>query len=646
MSYIDWLVRPRAARAAAPAALLFSIAAAAAGAGCAGVKNAGTDGAGGGSGAAGGAPGRVGLGGRMTSPPPIPPCTGPCTDFPTDPIIDPGTPANPGAMFGAPSGVGPCVTEPEPSSLFPSNWLRPRVKVAGTPGLLRFTFHADKEANDLVAYTASNSWPLPKDIWEKLAAHVVDEDITLTVAVAGGGATTVTFKVAPVQASGNMVFWAANPAQLGVDPHVCQSDVSKCSSGSELRGFGVGSETTASVLKISDVKQQSHSDSGNPAPVTCIGCHTATPDSAYVSFIDNYPWPAVTAAVSGGAINGSPYPTQTTNGAAALWQPAWGPFTWSAAVWSTGKRIGISSLGLAKPLTPDYSQGPDHNPTPNLAWINLESPNAGMAPAGTWIFPSYASGAGVDSGNALGIITRMGDSRGAATPSWSHDGTQIVYASTAGAISGRLNQGATDLYVVAFNNGNGGPATALGGAATTGNEEYYPAFAHDDQLVAFTRVPSGEVMYANPLAEIAVVSFNGGAGGAAQRLAANDPPACVASALKTANLYPDPMDQHWAAKDDGHFNNHWPKWSPEVLSANGKKYYWLIFSSNRAGLPFVRSTTLNKTVYLSQLYATAVVVSATGEIDASYGAINLWNQPTTSINTTPAWDTFSIPIIP
>src|SRR6185369_10409089 len=176
--------------------------------------------------------------------------------------------------------------------------------------------------------------------------------------------------------------------------------------------------------------------------------------------------------------------------------------------------------------------------------------------------------------------------------------------------------------------------------------EYYPAFSHDDGLVAFTRVPSGEVMYANPLAEIAVVPFSGGAGGAAQRLAANDPPACVASALKAANLYPDPMDQHWVAKDDGHFNNHWPKWSPEVLSVDGKKYYWLIFSSNRAGLPPVRSTTLNKTVYLSQLYATAVVVSATGEIDASYGAINLWNQPTTSINTTPAWDTFSIPIIP
>jgi hypothetical protein len=189
-------------------------------------------------------------------------------------------------MFGTPSGAGPCVTEPEPHSLFPSNWLRPRVNVLGTPGLLRLTFHADKEANDLVAYTTSNTWAMPKDIWEKLAAHVVDQDITLTVAVAGGGATTVAFKVAPVQATGNMVFWAANPAQLGVDPHVCQNDVSRCASGSELRGFGVGSETTASVLKISDIKQQSHSDSGAPAPVTCIGCHTATPDSAYVSFVD------------------------------------------------------------------------------------------------------------------------------------------------------------------------------------------------------------------------------------------------------------------------------------------------------------------------------------------------------------------------
>src|SRR5207253_7242661 len=96
----------------------------------------------------GGAPARGGLGGAMRPPPPpppIPPCTGACTDFPTDPIVDPGTPSNPGAMFGTPTGAGPCVTEPEPHTLFPSNWLRPRVKVLGTPTLMRVTFHADKE---------------------------------------------------------------------------------------------------------------------------------------------------------------------------------------------------------------------------------------------------------------------------------------------------------------------------------------------------------------------------------------------------------------------------------------------------------------------------------------------------------------------
>ena len=33
-------------------------------------------------------------------------------------------------------------------------------------------------------------------------------------------------------------------------------------------------------------------------------------------------------------------------------------------------------------------------------------------------------------------------------------------------------------------------------------------------------------------------------------------------------------------------NNHWPKWSPDRMkAANNRTYYWMIFSSNRYGLP-------------------------------------------------------------
>src|ERR1700735_3774480 len=60
----------------------------------------------------------------------------PCSDFPGTPIIDMPTggttpPADVGTTFGpAGSGAatgGPCLTDPEPGSLFPKNWLPPRV---------------------------------------------------------------------------------------------------------------------------------------------------------------------------------------------------------------------------------------------------------------------------------------------------------------------------------------------------------------------------------------------------------------------------------------------------------------------------------------------------------------------------------------
>ena len=51
-----------------------------------------------------------------------------------------------------------------------------------------------------------------------------------------------------------------------------------------------------------------------------------------------------------------------------------------------------------------------------------------------------------------------------------------------------------------------------------------------------------------------------------------------------------------------------------------------------------------KTVQVSQLYITAVVVDEMNAINR-YSAIYLWNQPQNRLNTTPAWDNFHIPIV-
>src|SRR4029077_1408421 len=173
--------------------------------------------------------------------------------------------------------------------------------------------------------------------------------------------------------------------------------------------------------------------------------------------------------------------------------------------WKPGTRIGIGGLGISDPTMAIYDNQPDRNDSPHLAWFNLEAPNPGTGPNGNWAYPSFSPTAGIDSGNSLGYIQHTGDNCGAAPcgagmPSWSHDGTKIVYVSTNAMISARFNienpnpgpsadpsrnatpgssnfsrtPGMTNLFTVPFNNGMGGGATPVNGAATPDREEFYP----------------------------------------------------------------------------------------------------------------------------------------------------------------------------
>lgn len=622
----------------------------------------------GGTGASSGSGGRfvIGTGGFTT---PVA-CIGRCTDFPATPIIDsasmPAVPGNPDGMFsGTPPANGPCISEPEDGTRYPNNWMRPRIKFTNNGKLAQIRMRADNQMNELVAYTMNDFWIIDKNVWSGLATHQNKDPVTVQVWIQGAGASTVKFDTASVPATGNLIFWAANPSLVGVDVHVCQNPATAayCSGGSELRAFSIGSETTQPVLELPNVKQQSRMDSGAVAPVTCIGCHTGTPDSSYVLFVDNYPWRAVSASVDT-ATQGTAWAT-TPMGLNALLQPGWGPFTFTKAAtpptstnfnyWQTGKRIMVGSLGLLLPNTPDYSNGPDQNDSPHLAWINLEAPTVRpMVPGdnGNWAYTSFAANVGIDSGNGLGFIAHDGDPYGAATPNWSHDGNTIAYVSTNAAISGRLNQenanpgpatgatqqngnparspGLTNIFTVPFNNGLGGTATAVSGAATPTFEEFYPAFSPDDKFIAFTFVPAGQSMYANANAQIAIVNRMS-PGTPATVLRANRPPACT-------------------GKTSPGVNNHWPKWSPEIQGtpdSGGGTYYFLIFSSNRLGgvaqaLP--RPMGDGQQHAISQLYMVPVFVNEFTIQD--FPAIYLWNQPADRVNTTPAWETFTLPPIP
>lgn len=585
--------------------------------GCAKINEAGADGQGGRSGPSG----RGGSGGRNMNTPPVtrpPACNGMCADFPTTPILDEGVSGDPAGMFSGtpPTANGPCISEPEDGTLFPNNWLRPRVKFTNPSGrLAQIRMRAKNQTNDLVAYTTKSEWKLPHEIWAGLRGHQTEEDVEVTVWIQGQGASKVKFRTAPVPANGSMVFWGAKPSEVG--KLIDQLPVARIVDDSKLFGFAVGDESVVEVLRIDQVKQVSRQQNWTQTrEVKCIGCHSATPTGDFVSFVEAWPWNGVIAGVKPGN-QGAQLPELQAGGLLALNMPWGGPMTFSAQHWKNGDRIAVLVSSIVNSTMPWST---DNNKPAQLVWYDLESP----APPKTngMDFPLI--------GMNYGVIARTGDSRGAAFPNWSHDGSKIVYASTAGGnLDGRLERGATDLYVVPYNNRAGGAATPVPGASKPDMEEYYPAYSPDDKLIAYTAVPSGEKMYANPKAEIWVA--DPGSGNSA-RLRANDPPECT-------------------GKKSPGINNHWPKWSPEV-AAGERTYYWLIFSSNRYDtppVPTICATTPSMCypgapttpVPVSQLYMAPVLVDEFGI--TSYPAIYLWNQPSDRLNTTPAWEAFMIP---
>jgi hypothetical protein len=323
---------------------------------------------------------------------------------------------------------------------------------------------------------------------------------------------------------------------------------------------------------------------------------------------------------------GNQLPNLSAGGLAALQKPWAGPATFSTQNWQDGKRIMVTTSSEQNELAP--WSGDDKQPA-KLVWYNLDSTAPPTVPDASQSVQPVAQ---LAAGN-YGIIARNGDPNGVAFPTWSHDGTNIIYASTAGGnMDGRLQQGATDLYVVPYKGGNGGDASPVPGASNKSWEEYYAAYAPDDSMVLFDRIPAGGVMYANPAAEIFYVPLGNAPGaGTAVRLAANDPVAC-------------------SGKTSPGVNNHFPRWAPQAqVNSAGRTYYWVVYSSNRTGLPKQTSQYDGVAREISQLYLTAI--SLENGTYTTYKSIYLWWQapptdPVPYVNTTPVWDMIAIPRAP
>jgi hypothetical protein len=328
--------------------------------------------------------------------------------------------------------------------------------------------------------------------------------------------------IAPVQATGAIVYWTTNDVMTG---------------GSVLKGFSPGDETVGPVLTPAQYSQ------GQQTQSQCVGCHASTPDGEFAAFTstsNSQQWIGGVALIDqkAGTVGTAP-PFMNTPGAQALGRWNAGGVTFSPAHWAPGDRRAVMSYDNNNSLSNIV-----------LSWVDLEA----TTPA-----------------TAMGTIARNGDSQLAGAPSWSHDGSTIAYVSTNRVCTGRLGNctpnynsppdpgSRADIYTVPYASGAGGTATGLPGASDPSLQEYYPAFSPDDKWIVFNRIANDLNLYNQPAAELFVISAKGAA---ATRLAANDPPQC------TGETSPG-------------LNNVWPKWGPAALAADGNTYYWMIFSSKR-----------------------------------------------------------------
>lgn len=416
---------------------------------------------------------------------PPPPDAAPAEVFPMMPLVGNGAPSNAGTLFGDPAvGTtgGPCIAEPSDGTLLPKKFLRQRFRFVPANGenLFEIRLHTASIDHDLVAYTTSTTWIVPKQIWDAMNATLVDQPIEFRVRAAQWNGSALigqptisamgTFRIAPVEAAGTIVYWTSGTT----------------GDTSAFKGFTMGDESVHDVMGPSAVG----------GGVMCVGCHTSTPDGKYVAFSAN---PTaqdgrgahVDMRSLDGTVTQPPFLTQSAQTLIARAPNQQAPF-YSKAHWANGDHMMLSMFPV--------------NNVPSIIWTNLEA-------------TSTAQGTG------WGVVARTGDPGQAGAGTWSHDGQTIAYASASVVTSGmNLDNGHGDVYTVPYNGGAGGAATKLTGASDASYSESYPAFSSDDALIAFVRVPALENPYDNAKEEVLLVPR---AGGTPTRLVSNDPMECT-----------------------------------------------------------------------------------------------------------------------
>ena len=143
------------------------------------------------------------------------PCTTASSDFPLQPVIDTGAPANAATYFAAAdgAGAGPCIVDPTPGTLIPQNWLRPRFRVQPATGqnLFEITLTSTRQANPYIVYTSNTSWTMPKKVWDAVRGDSWGccrrEDPRGQHGRRGSDELLGSFTIAPALANGSMIYW-------------------------------------------------------------------------------------------------------------------------------------------------------------------------------------------------------------------------------------------------------------------------------------------------------------------------------------------------------------------------------------------------------------------------------------------------------
>jgi hypothetical protein len=574
-----------------------------------------------------------------------------------------------------------CVYEPplvagSAPALYPRNGPRARIRWQSAPAVALWEIRLNRPGNPCVlrALTRETQWIIPTDLWRSLATSAGPIEFSVRGSSAGAlvGASG-SFEIAPVDAGGQLLFSAVTSARVS------------SSAPALLMGLQLGNDTAAEVLRPSAVQTESIPGEDGVFPrgqfacgdpprpscaeqpndpaccdatgydlgrVQCIGCHVVTPDARAVVFGDNWPAEEIAASIEPEALGALPV-TVTAYASGLLKQPWLGTATFSPAHFSGGDRFVVTTYGLRpSPASTPYDPSP---PTRfGLTWFNLEAENpqlpiplsippqpplVGQTEDAFQVRDLRNAAIGAAFGTAWGELATLGEARSIASPAWSHDGTTIAYVSTDvttpyGAAAWSAN--VADVRLVPYADRQGGEPVALAGASDPNFLEYSPAYSPDDALIAFTRAPTPSTVtrctpsedasgvlsacpeqdlganpdgpYYNRNGEIYVVQR---AGGTPIRLNANDPVLCSGETAR------------------GSINSS-AEWAPRVEQANGKRFYFLVFSSARQSstafaVPRSRLSPAlsNKN---SQIYLTAVVEDeATGVIETR-PAIYLWPQ--------------------